>query len=149
MLQSLQHVLPAMRVFAAVPTCLCLARAAALCSNHSLCLLPSLPPILRMLAFNAARQRALLLCLFAQARVLLQLQGSFSLRCLSVQACVAGMFELQDNTAFKDHLRDFLVQTKSFSSQDNADLFADEAAAAREVCLPAWPVPWSHTELHT
>jgi len=48
MLQSLQHVLPAMRVFAAVPTCLCLARAAALC------LLPSLPPILRMLAFNAA-----------------------------------------------------------------------------------------------
>jgi len=56
---------------------------------------------------------------------------------------VAGMFELQDNTAFKDHLCDFLVQTKSFSSQDNADLFADEAAAAREVCLPAWPVPWS------
>ena len=53
--------------------------------------------------------------------------------CLSVQACVAGMLELQDNAAFKDHLRDFLVQTKSFSSQDNADLFADEAAAAREV----------------
>ena len=43
------------------------------------------------------------------------------------------MLELQDNTAFKDHLRDFLVQTKSFSSQDNADLFADEAAVAREV----------------
>ena len=52
---------------------------------------------------------------------------------MSVQACVAGMLELQDNAAFKDHLRDFLVQTKSFSSQDNADLFADEAAAAREV----------------
>lgn len=50
-----------------------------------------------------------------------------------MQACVAGMLELQDNAAFKDHLRDFLVQTKSFSSQDNADLFADEAAAAREV----------------
>ena len=44
------------------------------------------------------------------------------------------MLELQDPAAFKDHLRDFLVQTKSFSSQDNADLFADEAAAAREVC---------------
>ena len=43
------------------------------------------------------------------------------------------MLELQDHAAFKDHLRDFLVQTKSFSSQDNADLFADEAAAAREV----------------
>ncbi|DBA80101.1 hypothetical protein WJX79_000920 [Trebouxia sp. C0005] len=55
-----------------------------------------------------------------------------NLRPAQLQACVAGMFELQDNTAFKDHLRDFLVQTKSFSSQDNADLFADEAAAARE-----------------
>ena len=52
---------------------------------------------------------------------------------IAVQACVAGMFELQDHAAFKDHLRDFLVQTKSFSSQDNADLFADEAAAARQV----------------
>ena len=58
------------------------------------------------------------------------------MRCaVSVQACVAGMLELQDPAAFKDHLRDFLVQTKSFSSQDNADLFADEAAAAREVHL--------------
>ena len=51
----------------------------------------------------------------------------------AVQACVAGMFELQDHAAFKDHLRDFLVQTKSFSSQDNADLFADEAEKARQV----------------
>ena len=50
---------------------------------------------------------------------------------------MAVMLELQDNAAFKDHLRDFLVQTKSFSSQDNADLFADEAAAAREVCWAA------------
>ena len=61
---------------------------------------------------------------------------------------MAGMFELQDNTAFKDHLRDFLVQTKSFSSQDNADLFADEAAAAREVCLPAWPMPCPSVTSH-
>lgn len=51
------------------------------------------------------------------------------------------MFELQDHAAFKDHLRDFLVQTKSFSSQDNADLFADEAAAAREV-LPILASAW-------
>lgn len=50
------------------------------------------------------------------------------------------MLELQDNAAFKDHLRDFLVQTKSFSSQDNADLFADEAAAAREVGTAVFPV---------
>lgn len=59
------------------------------------------------------------------------------------------MLELQDNAAFKDHLRDFLVQTKSFSSQDNADLFADEAAAAREVgpiasCVNLLPMPTVH-----
>jgi exportin-1 len=30
---------------------------------------------------------------------------------------------------FKDHLRDFLVQTKQFASQDNAELYAEEVAA--------------------
>lgn len=54
------------------------------------------------------------------------------------------MLELQDNAAFKDHLRDFLVQTKSFSSQDNADLFADEAAAAREVSPAFYSVNLLH-----
>jgi exportin-1 len=43
------------------------------------------------------------------------------------------MFELKDFGAFKSALRDFLVQTKQFASQDNADLFAEEAAAQREV----------------
>ena len=43
------------------------------------------------------------------------------------------MFELQEFSAFKQHLRDFLVQTKSFASQDNADLFAEEVAQQREV----------------
>mmetsp|Transcript_13459 Transcript_13459/g.38211 ORF Transcript_13459/g.38211 Transcript_13459/m.38211 type:complete len:1071 (+) Transcript_13459:123-3335(+) len=46
-----------------------------------------------------------------------------------VHACVAGMFDLKDHSAFKNHLRDFLVQTKQFASQDNADLYAEEAAA--------------------
>lgn len=50
------------------------------------------------------------------------------------QATVAGMFELKDFSAFKHHLRDFLVQTKQFASQDNADLFAEEVAQQREVC---------------
>ena len=50
-----------------------------------------------------------------------------------VQACVSGMFELKEDSAFKAHLRDFLVQTKSFADKNNADLFAEEAAAAREV----------------
>jgi exportin-1 len=43
-----------------------------------------------------------------------------------VSACTSGMFELKDFSAFKHHLRDFLIQTKQFASQDNADLFADE-----------------------
>lgn len=43
-----------------------------------------------------------------------------------VQACVAGMFELKEFSAFKHHLRDFLSQSKTFASQDNADLFAEE-----------------------
>eukprot|EP00798_Chlamydomonas_sp_ICE-L_P000521 gene521-1934_t len=43
-----------------------------------------------------------------------------------INACVAGMFDIKDFSAFKHHLRDFLVQTKQFASQDNADLFAEE-----------------------
>jgi hypothetical protein len=51
----------------------------------------------------------------------------------AVQACVSGMFELKEDSAFKQHLRDFLVQTKSFADKNNADLYAEEAAAQREV----------------
>eukprot|EP00270_Netrium_digitus_P012503 TRINITY_DN4067_c0_g1_i1.p1 TRINITY_DN4067_c0_g1~~TRINITY_DN4067_c0_g1_i1.p1 ORF type:complete len:525 (-),score=157.11 TRINITY_DN4067_c0_g1_i1:661-2136(-) len=47
-----------------------------------------------------------------------------------VTAFVRGMFELKgDTTAFKNHLRDFLVQSKEFSDKDNKDLYAEEAAA--------------------
>ena len=31
--------------------------------------------------------------------------------------------------AFKNHLRDFLVQTKGFASERNAELYAEETAA--------------------
>ena len=50
-----------------------------------------------------------------------------------LQACVQGMFQLKDDSAFKQHLRDFLVQTKSFADKNNADLYAEEAAQQREV----------------
>lgn len=43
------------------------------------------------------------------------------------------MFQLKDDSAFKQHLRDFLVQTKSFADKNNADLYAEEAAQQREV----------------
>ncbi|KAE9464667.1 hypothetical protein C3L33_03460, partial [Rhododendron williamsianum] len=46
---------------------------------------------------------------------------------------VNGLFESRnDLSTFKDHIRDFLVQSKEFSAQDNKDLYAEEAAAQRE-----------------
>lgn len=46
---------------------------------------------------------------------------------------VNGLFEsTSDLSTFKNHIRDFLVQSKEFSAQDNKDLYAEEAAAQRE-----------------
>ncbi|KAB2596947.1 exportin-1-like [Pyrus ussuriensis x Pyrus communis] len=46
---------------------------------------------------------------------------------------VNGLFEsTADIPTFKNHIRDFLVQSKEFSAQDNKDLYAEEAAAQRE-----------------
>ncbi|XP_039139910.1 protein EXPORTIN 1A-like [Dioscorea cayenensis subsp. rotundata] len=46
---------------------------------------------------------------------------------------VVGLFLSKNNLpTFKDHIRDFLVQSKEFSAQDNKDLYAEEAAAQRE-----------------
>jgi exportin-1 len=53
-----------------------------------------------------------------------------NLRPQQVTATVMGMMELKDLGAFKLHLRDFLVQTKQFADQNNADLYAEEVAAA-------------------
>eukprot|EP00897_Mesotaenium_endlicherianum_P006301 jgi/Mesen1/569/ME000107S10808 len=53
---------------------------------------------------------------------------------VEVTAFVTGMFEAKgDLAAFKNHLRDFLVQSKEFSDKDNKELYAEEAAAQREV----------------
>ena len=46
-----------------------------------------------------------------------------------LQATVLGMFEIKEFAAFKQHLRDFLVQTNQFADQNNADLFSEEVAA--------------------
>ncbi|KAL6757535.1 exportin [Haematococcus lacustris] len=74
---------------------------------------------------------------FVQEHVTGLLSQSFpNLTPQQVGACVAGMFSMRDFTAFKHHLRDFLVQTRQFSSSDNAELFAEEVekelAAQRE-----------------
>ena len=52
------------------------------------------------------------------------------------------MLDLREAGAFKQHLRDLLVQTKAFASQDDADQFAGDAAQKRaneQVCsLYSW-----------
>ncbi|KAE9612844.1 putative CRM1 domain-containing protein [Lupinus albus] len=46
---------------------------------------------------------------------------------------VNGLFQsTNDLSTFKTHIRDFLVQSKEFSAQDNKDLYAEEVAAQRE-----------------
>ena len=85
---------------------------------------------------------------FVAASVSSLLSTSFpNLRPTQVEACCRGMFALRDFGAFKEHLRDFLVQSKSFASQDNADLFAvaagraAEAEAARLAAIPGMANP--------
>uniref|UniRef100_A0A8C6U3B6 Exportin-1 C-terminal domain-containing protein n=1 Tax=Neogobius melanostomus TaxID=47308 RepID=A0A8C6U3B6_9GOBI len=48
-----------------------------------------------------------------------------------VKVFVTGLFSLnQDIPAFKEHLRDFLVQIKEFAGEDTTDLFLEEREAS-------------------
>ncbi|KAI7726756.1 hypothetical protein M8C21_006128 [Ambrosia artemisiifolia] len=60
--------------------------------------------------------------------------GSFpNIPASEVTKFVNGLFESRtDLSTFKNHIRDFLVQSKEFATQDNKDLYAEEAAAQRE-----------------
>jgi exportin-1 len=70
---------------------------------------------------------------FIQAHVTDMLSTSFpNLRPQQVAATVMGMMELREFATFRQHLRDFLVQSNHFADQNNADLYADEVAASRE-----------------
>ena len=70
---------------------------------------------------------------FIQQHVAELLARSFpNLRPQQVEATVLGMMELKEFSSFKQHLRDFLVQSNQFADQNNADLYADEVAASRE-----------------
>lgn len=70
---------------------------------------------------------------FIQSYVSELLTTSFpNLRPQQVQATVMGVMELQKYDTFREHLRDFLVQTKQFADQNNADLYVDEVAQAAE-----------------
>ncbi|KAK9063110.1 hypothetical protein SSX86_016980 [Deinandra increscens subsp. villosa] len=60
--------------------------------------------------------------------------GSFpNIPASEVTKFLNGLFESRaDLSTFKNHIRDFLVQSKGFSTQDNKDLYAEEAAAQKE-----------------
>lgn len=48
-----------------------------------------------------------------------------------IKITVTGLFNLdQDIPAFKEHLRDFLVQIREFTGEDDTDLFLEEREAA-------------------
>lgn len=55
------------------------------------------------------------------------LAGFKTLTNSEVSAFVEGMFDLKmDLPSFKVHLRDFLIQVKEFSSEDNSGLYQEE-----------------------
>ncbi|XP_048604890.1 protein EXPORTIN 1A isoform X1 [Brassica napus] len=62
------------------------------------------------------------------------LSSSFpNMTAAEVTQFVNGLYESRnDPSEFKKNIRDFLVQSKEFSAQDNKDLYAEEAAAQRE-----------------
>lgn len=48
-----------------------------------------------------------------------------------IRIIIKGFFDLDQNLpAFKEHLRDFLVQIKEFTSDDTSDLFLEEREEA-------------------
>ena len=78
---------------------------------------------------------------FVRAHLVSILASSFpNMTQPQVQHVVDRMFELVDEYAlFKDHCRDFLVQTKEFGSANNDELYAEEKArdeAARAAKVP-------------
>lgn len=84
------------------------------------------------------------------ARILLLGEVRASCVCGAPQVSVRGMIELRDAAAFKNHLRDLLVQTKAFASEADADLFANDAARtaeqARLAAIPGMLQPGRTTE---
>ena len=77
---------------------------------------------------------------FLREHVSKLLLASFpNLTATQVRTFVEGMFDLQmDLPTFKTHLRDFLIELKQFSSEDNSALYTEEqeqAARQREEAM--------------
>lgn len=49
----------------------------------------------------------------------------------AIHGFVVGLFDAtKDETSYRAHMRDFLIELKEFSAEDNAELFMDDLAAA-------------------
>ncbi|XVE90472.1 hypothetical protein DITRI_Ditri20bG0080600 [Diplodiscus trichospermus] len=72
--------------------------------------------------------------MFVREYTIKLLSTSFpNMNAAEVTQFVNGLFESRnDLSTFKNRIRDFLVQSKEFSAQDNKDLYAEEAALQRE-----------------
>nr|CAB3456381.1 unnamed protein product [Digitaria exilis] len=72
--------------------------------------------------------------MFVRDHTIKLLSSSFpNMTPVEVAKFVDGLFSSKtDLPNFKNHIRDFLVQSKEFSAQDNKDLYAEEAAVQRE-----------------
>lgn len=73
--------------------------------------------------------------LFAREFTIKLLGTSFpNMTAVEITQFVNQLFDSRlDLGTFKNHIRDFLVQSKEFSAQDNKDLYAEEAAAQKEL----------------
>ncbi|KAI5293858.1 Karyopherin transporter [Ascosphaera acerosa] len=71
---------------------------------------------------------------FLQGYVANLLHGAFqNLQEAQITTFVQGLFDLNDDfNKFRVHLRDFLISLKEFSSDDNADLYAEEREQAQK-----------------
>ncbi|CAI9087054.1 OLC1v1021020C1 [Oldenlandia corymbosa var. corymbosa] len=72
--------------------------------------------------------------MFVREYTIKLLSSSFpNMTAAEVAQFVNGLFESRTELSkFKHHIRDFLVQSKEFSAQDNKDLYAEEAAVQLE-----------------
>ncbi|GER46774.1 exportin-1 [Striga asiatica] len=72
--------------------------------------------------------------MFVREYTIKLLSTSFpNMTAVEVTQFVSGLFDSRtDLPSFKNRIRDFLVQSKEFSAQDNKDLYAEETAAQRE-----------------
>jgi exportin-1 len=67
---------------------------------------------------------------FVQQYIITLLTNFPNLSRRQIEIFIKGMFELKDDLfTFKNHMRDFLVQLKEFSVQDNAELYDEEREA--------------------